>query len=223
MATSAPFWANFKAVAHPMPADAPVTNATLPPRIMVCCSRVGPWSFEGIVLGTLTPDESVAASTDLPPWLWPRAAYVHVPFCAHHCNYCDFAIAVGQDQQIELYLDALAAELAMLGTPQPVRTLFVGGGTPTHLAAGQLERLLALLRRWFVLEEGGEFSIEANPGTLGTPRLQSWRTMASTGSVSAPSPSSPSCSCAWSATIRPATCHTLSNASDSVSPRCRST
>jgi len=104
--------------------------------------------------------------TDLPPWLWPRAAYVHVPFCAHHCNYCDFAIAVGQDHQIALYLEALEAELALLGTAQPVRTLFVGGGTPTHLAANQLEQLLGLLRRWFVLHEGGEFSIEANPGTL---------------------------------------------------------
>ena len=52
---------------------------------------------------------------EAPPWLWPRAAYVHVPFCAHHCGYCDFAIAVGQDHLIELYLDALAAELATLG------------------------------------------------------------------------------------------------------------
>ncbi len=119
-------------------------------------------------MGTLLPED---VRTTLPPWLWPRAAYVHVPFCAHHCNYCDFAIAVGQDQQIELYLDALAAELAMLGTPQLVRTLFVGGGTPTHLAAGQLERLLTLLRRWFVLEDAGEFSIEANPGTLGAPKI----------------------------------------------------
>ena len=42
-----------------------------------------------------------AAATTLVPWLWPRAAYVHVPFCAHHCGYCDFAIATGQDDQIE--------------------------------------------------------------------------------------------------------------------------
>ena len=87
----------------------------------------------------------------LPPWLWPRAAYVHVPFCAHHCGYCDFAVAVGQDRQIELYLDALDAELATLGTPRPVRTLFLGGGTPTHLSARQLERLLAAAREWLPL------------------------------------------------------------------------
>jgi len=41
---------------------------------------------------------------DSPPWLTPRAAYIHVPFCAHHCGYCDFAVATGVDHQIDLYL-----------------------------------------------------------------------------------------------------------------------
>src|SRR5262245_36822122 len=101
-----------------------------------------------------------------PPWIWPRAAYLHVPFCAHRCGYCDFAIAVGQDDLMELYLDALAAELATLGTPQPVETLFLGGGTPTYLGARQLERLLTDVRRWLPPLSGHEFSIEANPVTL---------------------------------------------------------
>jgi oxygen-independent coproporphyrinogen-3 oxidase len=104
----------------------------------------------------------------LPPWLWPRAAYVHIPFCAHHCGYCDFAIATGQDHLIELYLDALAAELAELGEAQPVRTIFLGGGTPTHLGAAQLERLLSVVLRWLSLDAANEseFSIECNPDTL---------------------------------------------------------
>jgi oxygen-independent coproporphyrinogen-3 oxidase len=104
----------------------------------------------------------------LPPWQWPRAAYVHVPFCAHHCGYCDFAVATGQDHLIELYLDALDAELAALGEPQPVRTLFLGGGTPTHLRAAQLERLLSSVRRWllFTPDADPEFSVECNPDTL---------------------------------------------------------
>jgi oxygen-independent coproporphyrinogen-3 oxidase len=101
-----------------------------------------------------------------PPWLWPRAAYLHVPFCAHHCGYCDFAIAVGQDHLIELYLDALSAELATLGTPQRVETLFLGGGTPTYLSACQLDRLLIDVNRWLPGEPGHEFTVEANPGTL---------------------------------------------------------
>ncbi|HEY7314217.1 MAG TPA: radical SAM family heme chaperone HemW [Gemmataceae bacterium] len=104
----------------------------------------------------------------LPPWLWPRAAYIHIPFCAHHCGYCDFAIATGQDHQIELYLDALDAELTTLGEARPVRTLFLGGGTPTHLSAAQLERLLSTLRRWlpFIPEAEPELSMECNPDTL---------------------------------------------------------
>jgi oxygen-independent coproporphyrinogen III oxidase len=101
-----------------------------------------------------------------PPWRWPRAAYVHVPFCAHHCGYCDFAIAVGQESRIDLYLDALAAELATVGAPQPVRTVFVGGGTPTYLNAAQLARLLRAVTRWLPLQDGDEFTIEGNPGTL---------------------------------------------------------
>jgi oxygen-independent coproporphyrinogen-3 oxidase len=101
-----------------------------------------------------------------PAWLWPDAAYIHVPFCAHHCGYCDFAVSVGRDDQIERYIDALHAELAIMEQPQPVRTLFLGGGTPTHLGADQLERLLAGVLRWLPLRSGHEFSVEANPGTL---------------------------------------------------------
>jgi oxygen-independent coproporphyrinogen-3 oxidase len=105
------------------------------------------------------------------PWIWPRAAYVHVPFCAHHCGYCDFAVVTGQDGQISLYLEALGAEMARLGSPQPVDTIFLGGGTPTHLNANQLERLLDDVRRWLPLNPGGEFTVEANPGTLGPDKI----------------------------------------------------
>lgn len=101
-----------------------------------------------------------------PPWVWPRAAYVHVPFCAHHCGYCDFAVAVGQDERIDDYLRALEAELTRLETPQPVETLFFGGGTPTYLNHRQLEKLLRLVRTWLPLQPGHEFSVEANPSNL---------------------------------------------------------
>jgi oxygen-independent coproporphyrinogen-3 oxidase len=101
----------------------------------------------------------------------PRAAYIHIPFCAHRCGYCDFAIAVGQDQWIELYLDALAAEMARLKTPRPVQTIFVGGGTPTYLTARQIDRLLGEITHWLPPEPGYEFSIEANPGTLDTEKV----------------------------------------------------
>ncbi len=101
-----------------------------------------------------------------PPWLEPRTAYVHVPFCGHHCGYCDFAVAAGQDHLIELYLDALEVELRTLGEPRPVESLFVGGGTPTYLTAGQLARLLGAVTHWLPLPPGAEFSIESTPESL---------------------------------------------------------
>ena len=103
---------------------------------------------------------------DRPAWLRPRAAYIHVPFCAHHCGYCDFAVAAGKDHLIDLYLEALAVEVATLGEPQPVNTIFIGGGTPTHLSTRQLDHLLAETRRWLPARLGQEFTLEANPGTL---------------------------------------------------------
>jgi oxygen-independent coproporphyrinogen-3 oxidase len=91
---------------------------------------------------------------------------VHVPFCAHKCGYCDFASVAGADALADRYLSALESEIARLGTPQPVATIFVGGGTPTRLEASQLQRLLRRIAEWFPLEPGGEWTVEANPETL---------------------------------------------------------
>ena len=116
---------------------------------------------------------STAEPTVTPPaWLWPRAAYVHVPFCAHRCSYCDFAIAVGHDDLRDRYVEALNVEVARLGRPQPVDTLFLGGGTPSHLSAGQLELLLGTLRHWLPLSAGHEFSFEANPDSLDADKVK---------------------------------------------------
>ena len=73
---------------------------------------------------------------------------------------------MSQDHLIELYLDALEAEMATLSECQRMRTLFIGGGTPTHLTAAQLDRLLTSIQRWLPLQLGGEWSIEANPDTI---------------------------------------------------------
>jgi oxygen-independent coproporphyrinogen-3 oxidase len=111
-------------------------------------------------------DAAPASPTQPAPWIWPRAAYIHVPFCAHHCGYCDFAVAVGHDERIDDYLRAIDAEMSRLGQPQRVRTLFLGGGTPTYLNPRQLERLLSSVRTRLLLDTDGEFSIEANPAGL---------------------------------------------------------
>lgn len=94
----------------------------------------------------------------------PRAAYVHVPFCQHHCGYCSFTVLAGHDALIPDYLEAVERELALLQAPQPVETLYLGGGSPSHLPIPALERLLELLAAWFPLVRGGEFTVEVNPG-----------------------------------------------------------
>jgi len=96
----------------------------------------------------------------------PRAAYVHIPFCAHKCGYCDFASLAGVDHLADRYLDALEIEMSRVVNPREVDTIFVGGGTPTRLTAPQLARLLDAIRRWFPMSAGGEWTVEANPGTL---------------------------------------------------------
>lgn len=117
------------------------------------------------------------SATDQPPWLWPRAAYIHIPFCAHHCSYCDFAVAANAEHRIDLYLEALEIELATLGQPQPVETIFIGGGTPTHLNERQLERMLKSIQQWFPKTLAGaagsqEFSVESTPESLTDEKLE---------------------------------------------------
>lgn len=107
-----------------------------------------------------------------PPWLRPTAAYVHVPFCQHHCGYCDFAVATGVDERIDEYIAAVDREMELLLTEPPVvETVFIGGGTPTYLSESQLDRLLASINRRLRLnasksEAGIEFSIESTPESL---------------------------------------------------------
>ena len=114
---------------------------------------------------------------DRPPaWIEPRAAYIHVPFCAHHCGYCDFAVSVGQEKLMPAYVDALIAELSRLETPRPVDTIFIGGGTPTHLPQDEFERLLTAICHWLPLNAGGEFSVESNPESLDAAKCRAMTT-----------------------------------------------
>ena len=95
-----------------------------------------------------------------------RHLYVHLPFCAHRCGYCDFVTLVGREGEHAAYVDALLAELELeRGVLAPrLETIFLGGGTPTFTAAPELRRLLA------ALPPAEEVTVEANPETV-TPAL----------------------------------------------------
>jgi oxygen-independent coproporphyrinogen-3 oxidase len=95
-----------------------------------------------------------------------RHLYVHLPFCAHRCGYCDFVTVVGRRGEHASYVDALLTELDLersLLAPE-VETVFVGGGTPTFTDADELGRLL------LALPQASELTVEANPETI-TPEL----------------------------------------------------
>jgi len=102
--------------------------------------------------------------------------YVHIPFCASRCPYCDFATAPATTALRSRYLDALGREIAregaLLGRPR-ARTLFFGGGTPSLLEPAEIEMLGEASRRAFVLRPR-EVTLEANPATLDRARLEAW-------------------------------------------------
>jgi oxygen-independent coproporphyrinogen III oxidase len=91
-----------------------------------------------------------------------RHLYVHVPFCAHRCGYCDFVTLVGRPGEHAPYADALLAELAVEREllADRLETVFLGGGTPTFTAPAELARLLQALPR------AEEVTVEANPETV---------------------------------------------------------
>ena len=95
-----------------------------------------------------------------------RHLYVHLPFCASRCGYCDFVTVVGRGGQHRAYVDALLAELALERSVLAPRleSVFLGGGTPTFTAPGELRRLLC------ALPPAEEVTVEANPETV-TPEL----------------------------------------------------
>ena len=95
-----------------------------------------------------------------------RHLYVHLPFCAHRCGYCDFVTAVGRPDAHGAYVEALLAELARERglLADRLETVYLGGGTPTFTEPGALEQLLSSL------PSAAEITVEANPETV-TPEL----------------------------------------------------
>ncbi|MEY8458110.1 radical SAM family heme chaperone HemW [Lactococcus ileimucosae] len=94
-----------------------------------------------------------------------KAAYIHIPFCSHICYYCDFAKVLLTGQPVEDYIDEMLKEYDSYQITS-LKTLYVGGGTPSVLPAEQLEKLLSHLTKNLDLDELEEFTVEANPSDL---------------------------------------------------------
>ena len=100
----------------------------------------------------------------------PTSAYVHIPFCTQICYYCDFSKVFIKNQPVDSDLEHLLEEFRSYDI-QKLRTLYIGGGTPTALSASQLEMLLKGLTKNLNLSALEELTIEANPGDLDADKI----------------------------------------------------
>lgn len=104
--------------------------------------------------------------------------YVHIPFCVKKCGYCDFLSWCGTSEEKETYVQALLKEIESyreFARGYRVSTVFVGGGTPSVLEAGQMERVLGNMQEVFELEKKPEITLEMNPGTVTEEKLQCYK------------------------------------------------
>ena len=102
--------------------------------------------------------------------------YIHIPFCVKKCVYCDFLSFGADDPQInrsgavrKAYVQSICRELLSyksISKDYIVKTIFIGGGTPSILLPGEIMNILATLRSIFKVDEEAEITIEVNPGTL---------------------------------------------------------
>ena len=99
------------------------------------------------------------------------SVYVHIPFCTQICYYCDFSKVFIKNQPVDAYLQALIREFERYDIKQ-LRTLYIGGGTPTAITAQQLDYLLTNLTKNLDLSVLEEFTIEANPGDLTEDKIE---------------------------------------------------
>lgn len=105
--------------------------------------------------------------------------YIHIPFCERKCNYCAFNSFCASEKEKEKYLQLLYEEIAFMAKTESagrlVKTIYIGGGTPSILSEHQLEKILNCLRANFQIKPFAEFTIEANPNSITAEKLAQWK------------------------------------------------
>ncbi len=105
--------------------------------------------------------------------------YLHIPYCAQKCPYCDFYSLAGSRDELADYVRLLKQNISLLGREAhgqaPLATIFFGGGTPSLLDPGQLSDLLAHLDATLGMADQAEITLEANPGTVSSEKLRDYR------------------------------------------------
>ena len=119
--------------------------------------------------GRRSPDHQLTRSPN------PSGLYLHVPFCASICNYCNFNRGLLDEGLKQAYVDALAREIGMRATGEPVDTIYFGGGTPSLLSPDEAARLMQACRESFDVVSGAEVTFEVNPETVTRATLEAFR------------------------------------------------
>ena len=104
--------------------------------------------------------------------------YLHIPFCVRKCNYCDFLSASGTKEELNTYVQALCKEINHykdFAKEYIVKTVFLGGGTPSLLTADQMKLIFENLNQIFTIDPIAEITMEMNPGTVNIEKLRSYK------------------------------------------------
>ena len=104
--------------------------------------------------------------------------YIHIPFCVKKCHYCDFLSAPCKEETRQEYVETLCMEIvqrAKLYKDRIVDTIFFGGGTPSLLSAGQMGKIMDVIRQEFRVLPEAEISMEVNPGTVTKEKLEAYQ------------------------------------------------
>jgi oxygen-independent coproporphyrinogen-3 oxidase len=106
--------------------------------------------------------------------------YIHIPFCVKKCAYCDFYSVKWDETREDKYIMTAINEIESYSELQDeyiVDTVFIGGGTPSIIEPQNIEELIASIKNTFIMEENAEISMEANPNTLNTKKLNAYKSI----------------------------------------------
>lgn len=109
----------------------------------------------------------------------PQSLYIHWPFCPYRCHFCPFVALAGHDAYMEQYHTALSAEIRAYARQQPARceikTIFLGGGTPSTYPPHLLLDVFGTLKEEFDIDPSAEITLEVNPGTVNPEKVVAWK------------------------------------------------
>ena len=112
--------------------------------------------------------------------------YIHIPFCKHKCNYCDFCSYENKEELIPSYMECLKTEIQEVSAaneqdvkekrdmPFLVTTIYIGGGTPSFVDSEYIVQIMELIKKNYNIDENAEITIEVNPGTVTLKKLQDY-------------------------------------------------